>query len=63
MRYHQEMVEIAKQEKKNALAALPIYRTAPWLDIKFRTDGNYNSCIDMIKVKVGWIDRFLAESH
>ena len=63
LKYHREMVETAKQERENALAALPIYRKAPWLDVKLRTDGNYSPCMDMIKVKVDWIDRFLAESN
>jgi hypothetical protein len=63
LKYQREMVETAKLEKENALAALPIYPKAPWLDVKLRTDGNYSSCMDMIKVKVDWIDRFLAESR
>lgn len=63
LKYHREMVETAKREKENALRALPIYRKAPGLDVKLRTNGNYSSCMDMINVKLDWIDRFLTESQ
>jgi hypothetical protein len=54
------MKRIARVERKNALAAAPSYREAPWLDLAARTDGKFTPCAEMIAEKVKWIDEFLA---
>jgi hypothetical protein len=55
------MRRIALLERDNALAALPIYAAAPWLDLAERTDGRYPPCREMIAAKVAWIDAFLGD--
>jgi hypothetical protein len=55
----EEMRRIAAEERKNALAAIPIYERAPWLDLAARTDGVFTPCAQMIGEKVTWIDGFL----
>lgn len=55
----EEMRQLAVLERENALAALPIYREAPWLDLAERTDGKFTPCAEMIAAKVRWIDAFL----
>jgi hypothetical protein len=59
-RWRREMRAIACRERANALAALPIYRAAPWLDLQHRTDGTFRPCAEMIRAKVRWLDRFLG---
>jgi hypothetical protein len=60
VRYLETMRRIAAEEKANALAAVPIYERAPWLDLAERSDGVFSPCVDMIEEKVRWIDRFLV---
>ncbi len=55
-----EMNRIAADEKANALAAIPIYRKEPWLDLALRLDGIFSRCEDMIAEKVRWIDEWQA---
>jgi len=57
------MRQIAELERANALAALPIYQHARWLDLCERTDGKFTSCVTMITEKVAVIDQFLREGH
>ncbi len=52
----------AEEERANALAALPIYQDAPWLDYPMRIDGFYSSAAEMIAEKVRMIDEWLAET-
>ncbi len=59
-KYLAEMKRVAKLERENALAALPVYAACPWLDISDRIDGRYPHCADMIAEKVRWIDEFLT---
>ncbi len=54
------MKAVARDERQNALDAVPLYRQAPWLDTAARTDGRFASCVDMIEAKVRLIDEFLA---
>ncbi len=56
------MRRIALEERANALAALPIYAAAPWLDLAERTDGRFSPCAEMIAAKVKWIDAFLGRN-
>lgn len=58
----EEMRQLARSERANAVAASVIYREQPWLDLKHRTDGHYHSCVQMIQTKVEWIDHFLTGS-
>ncbi|NQT92215.1 MAG: hypothetical protein HQ559_05600, partial [Lentisphaerae bacterium] len=62
-RHHFRMCDIAKDERQNALASVPIYREHRWLDLSERTDGTFASCVDMIEEKVRIIDRFLDEGN
>ena len=55
-----EMKRLAKMEKENALAAKPIYRQAPWLDLgEHYTDRKFSSSVGMIDIKLQIIDDFL----
>jgi len=56
------MRDIALAERTNAIAALPIYRDAPWLDYPMRVDGVYSQAVDMIAEKVRMIDDFMTSS-
>ena len=59
--FQEIMRGVAILEKENALAAVPIYREAPWLDVKERTDRRFpHSSLEMIDVKVRWIDEFIG---
>ncbi len=52
---------IAADERENALAAIPIYRAEPWLDLALRLDGVFSTCETMILEKVRWLDEWLGE--
>ncbi len=54
------MRRIALDERANALAALPIYQAAPWLDYPMRIDGKYSSAAEMIAEKVRMIEAWDA---
>lgn len=54
------MRAIALDERENALAALPIYSAAPWLDYPMRIDGRYSTAADMIAEKVRMLDVWLS---
>lgn len=56
----QAMRRIAADEKQNALAAIPLYRAEPWLDLALRLDGLFSTCETMILEKVCWLDDWLA---
>jgi len=62
-RHRVRMCEIARDERQNALASVPIYREHRWLDLSERTDGTFASCVDMIDEKVRIIDRFIDEGN
>ena len=57
-----EMVRAARLEKDNALAAAPIYESAPWLDPSVRLDGIFPAAADCITEKCRIMDTFLAEA-
>lgn len=59
---HQAMQHIAADERENALAAIPIYRKAPWLDLALRLDGVYAPCEAMIREKIRWIDEWMVST-
>ena len=60
-RFLESMRGVAVLERENALAAVPIYQEAPWLDVNARTDRRFpHSSLEMIEVKVRWIDEFLG---
>jgi len=52
----------ALDERENALAALPMYAEAPWLEFNRRLDGRYSAAAEMIAEKVRMLDRWLQEN-
>jgi hypothetical protein len=55
------MREIARAERENAAASLPIYRRSRWLDPALRLDGSFHPAEEMIREKLSWLERFLAK--
>ncbi|NQU75195.1 MAG: hypothetical protein HQ546_02635 [Planctomycetes bacterium] len=53
------MEAVAREERRNALDAIPLYEQAPWLDFNLRIDGRYSMAGDMIKEKVRMLDLLL----
>jgi hypothetical protein len=56
------MAEAARDERRNALDALDVYRAAPWLDYPMRLDGQYSAAADMIAEKVRMLDAWIRGS-
>jgi len=54
------MKKIAEVEMENSEGSIHIYDEAPWLDIKYRTDGIFNSCKTMINTKIVMIKSFMS---
>ncbi|OPZ26724.1 MAG: hypothetical protein BWZ02_01904 [Lentisphaerae bacterium ADurb.BinA184] len=54
------MRRVATAERANALAALPLYAAAPWLDPAARLDGRFPEAATLIHAKVGIVDAFLT---
>ncbi len=52
------MRAIAGDERENALAAIPMYAAAPWLELNRRIDGTYSAAAEMITEKVNMIDQW-----
>jgi hypothetical protein len=56
------MQEIAKKERENSVAAIPIYKRSRWLDpALFKRGGWFHSADEMLEAKIAWIDRFRLE--
>lgn len=56
-----EMTDAARDEMKNAKAALPIYKAAPWLDPSARVDGIFPPAADCIAEKCRIIASAISE--
>jgi len=56
----ERMRQIARQERENAAAAIPIYAGSRWLDAALRLDGRFHPAKDMLREKIAWLDRFLS---
>ncbi|MDD4870759.1 MAG: hypothetical protein PHR77_09385 [Kiritimatiellae bacterium] len=54
------MQALARQERENAVAALPIFARSRWLDPALRLDGGYRPAAEMLREKIAWLDRFLS---
>jgi hypothetical protein len=54
------MREIARRERDNAAASVPVYARSRWLDPSLRLDGQFVPADEMLRQKIAWIDRFLA---
>jgi hypothetical protein len=57
----ERMKEIARLERDNAAAAIPIYARSRWLDPALRLDGRFHPAQEMLRAKIAWLDRFLAK--
>lgn len=55
----ERMREIARTERDNAAAAVPIYARSRWLDPALRLDGRFRPAEEMLGEKIAWLDRFL----
>jgi hypothetical protein len=55
----ERMRDIARAERENAAAAIPIYARSRWLDPALRLDGRFPPAEEMLREKIGWLDRFL----
>jgi len=51
--------EIARTERENAAAAIPIYARSRWLDPSLRLDGRFRPAEEMLREKIAWLNRFL----
>ncbi len=56
----ERMRQVARAERENAAAALPIYQRSRWLDPALRLDGQFHAADEMIRAKLTWLDRFLS---
>jgi hypothetical protein len=57
----ERMRQIARQERDNAAAAIPIYARSRWLDPALRLDGRFHPAKDMLCEKIAWLERFLSK--
>jgi hypothetical protein len=57
----ERMRQIARQERDNAAAAIPVYARSRWLDPALRLDGHFHPAKDMLREKIAWLDRFLSK--
>jgi len=55
----ERMRDIARTERDNAAAAVPIYARSRWLDPALRLDGRFQPAKEMLREKIAWLDRFL----